>query len=97
MRKKKLPEVIDWIDESKEKVESVIKNLDSKDDEELTTWALQLIQQERQKYTFIGFKENDEIKNDDDDDDDNDEIKPILNINNVLKLIYQGTLPDTLT
>lgn len=92
LRKKKLPEVIDWIDESKENIESVIKNLDSKDDEELTTWALQLIQQEKQKYTFVGLKETDQ-----DEIIQADEIQPTLSIDNVLKLIYQGTLPDTLT
>jgi mediator of RNA polymerase II transcription subunit 8 len=94
LRKKKLPDVIEWIDESKSKIESVIKNkerLDPKDDEALTDWAASVIQVEREKYTFHGFKNEEQVE------EQQEEAKPTLGVNDVLKLIYQGTVPGLST
>ncbi|CCH44710.1 Mediator of RNA polymerase II transcription subunit 8 [Wickerhamomyces ciferrii] len=93
LRKKALPEVNEWIEDSKKKSTDILL----KDDEDLTDWALNLVINQRDEHEFRGFHTKKEIDEQINEDDDikikQDFSRPKYSIDEVLKFMYQGSLP----
>ncbi|KAH3678278.1 hypothetical protein WICMUC_001602 [Wickerhamomyces mucosus] len=83
LRKKALPEVIDWIKESKENSTDILL----KDDEDSTRWAAELVLNKRNEYNFNDESDGDMMVTD-------LKPEPKLNVDQVLKYMYQGVLPE---
>ncbi|ODQ57591.1 hypothetical protein WICANDRAFT_107083 [Wickerhamomyces anomalus NRRL Y-366-8] len=97
LRKKPLPEVTDWIEESKQKSTDILL----KDDEALTQWALSSTVDQRKGYEFKGFHTKKELEAGDTEDNDFNVMgAPGVNqttkysVDELLKLMYQGTVPE---
>lgn len=97
LRKKPLPEVTDWIEESKQKSTDILL----KDDEALTQWALSSTVDQRKDYEFKGFHTKKELEAGDTEDNDFNVMgAPGVNqttkysVDELLKLMYQGTVPE---
>ncbi len=97
LRKKPLPEVTDWIEESKQKSTDILL----KDDEALTQWALSSTVDQRKGYEFKGFHTKKELEAGDTENNDFNVMgAPGVNqttkysVDELLKLMYQGTVPE---
>jgi mediator of RNA polymerase II transcription subunit 8 len=93
-RKKATPEVVEWIDESKRQSTDILL----KDDEELTKWAARCTVDTKDKYNFSGFytkEEQEKGQNKEDEDAKmSEEEQPSYTVDQVLKFMYQGDIPN---
>lgn len=90
LRKKVAPEVLEWVDESRQKSTDILL----KDDEDLTKWAAQCTVDAKEKYNYTGFRRKDEEGQSNNDDTEMAEEKiPAYSVDQVLKFMYQGDIP----
>lgn len=97
LRKKPLPEVTDWIEESKQKSTDILL----RDDEDLTQWALSSTVDQRNSYEFKGFHTKKELEAGDNEGNDVNVMdqgtgptSTRYSVDELLKFMYQGTVPQ---
>lgn len=94
LRKKPLPEVTEWVEESKKKSTDILL----KDDEDLTDWAVNATVDQRKNYEFKGFHTKKELDDGDNEDNDinvtEDISRPRHSVDELLKFMYEGTMPQ---